>query len=202
MDYTGLRFGKLTVIGKSATNKSKQLCRCDCGAKTEVFTSNLTRGHTRSCGCLKTEIIKAGAHTIHGKRHTRLYEIWRSMRRRCRDKNGTRAGSYALKGVQVCKEWEDFSAFEAWALSNGYDSTLSIDRIDNGGDYCPENCRWATARQQANNRSRNRYLELKGERKTVSEWAEATGLPQSVIAARIRNGWDIERALTQEKRAF
>ncbi len=197
MDYTGRKFGRLTVISQSPDNKCKLICRCDCGRETEVFTSNLTRGHTRSCGCLKEEIVKAGAHTIHGKRHTRLYGIWRGMRKRCRDKNGIRASSYVEKGIKVCAEWEDFSTFEAWALSHGYDDTLSIDRIDNDGDYCPENCRWATSRQQANNRSSNHFVEYGGERHTIAEWSRITGIPQGDILSRITRSLPIEEVFAQ-----
>ena len=201
-DYTGMRFGRLTVIGRSEQNPQKLICRCDCGKTTEVFRSNLTRGHTQSCGCLKAEIVSAGAHTIHGKRNTRLYKICKGMRRRCRNPHGNRASSYSSKGIKVCEAWEDFTTFEAWALSNGYADNLSIDRIDNDGDYCPENCRWTTGKRQANNRSSNHYLEFNGERKTIADWADATGISQSVIIARLRIGWSVERALTQEKRAW
>lgn len=201
-DYTGMRVGRLTVIGQSENDPKKLICRCDCGAETEIFKSNLTRGHTRSCGCLKAEIVKAGAHTTHGKSHTRLYKIWKGMQRRCKDPNRNRASSYAKKGITVCKDWEDFTVFEEWAYSHGYRDDLSIDRIDNDGNYCPENCRWVSQRAQANNRSSNRYLEFRGEKKTLLEWAEETGIPRSVITARLSIGWDTERALTQEKRKW
>lgn len=156
-DYIGKRFGRLTVIGRLPSRGhgkgTKLICRCDCGNETEVFASNLTRGHTTSCGCLKREIVAAGAHTTHGKRQTRLYEIWRSMKQRCTNPNKINYARYGGRGIKVCSEWmESFEAFYEWATTHGYKDDLSLDRINNDGNYEPGNCRWATPKEQAANR--------------------------------------------------
>lgn len=200
-DYTGKRCGRLVVIKRSEEHPNKLVCQCDCGNVTEVLISNFYPNHTRSCGCLKSEIIKAGAHTTHGMRYTRLYKIWSDMRKRCKNLNGNRSQSYAGKGITVCEEWNDFSNFEAWAMENGYGDDLTIDRVDNDGNYCPENCRWTTVKVQANNRSSNHFLEYGGERKTIAEWSDVTGIAQSVLMGRIRLGWDVERTLTEPVRS-
>lgn len=129
-------------------------------------------------------------------RKEKLYGVWKSMRQRCSDPNWSRADSYVNKGVQVCPEWGNYANFREWALRSGYTEGLSIDRIDNNGNYCPENCRWTTRKTQANNQSRNRWLTFNGETKTMSEWADIVDIPYCTIKRRIYSGWSVERTLT------
>jgi hypothetical protein len=156
-DLTCKKFGKLTVIER-AENDSKGRtvwkCVCDCGGVKNVRATSLNQGLTRSCGCL------AGKH---GYRNTRIYTIWCRMKDRCFNKNNNRFHLYGGRGISVCEGWaSDFMEFREWAINSGYSDDLSIDRIDNDGDYCPENCRWATVSQQNKNR---RPYKLKNKRK-------------------------------------
>lgn len=107
------------------------------------------------------------------------------MRKRCRNKHHWAFNRYGGRGIKVCKEWEDFSAFYKWSSDNGYSDELSIDRINNDGDYCPENCRWTTKDEQANNRSNNRFVEHNGKRITVSQLSKETGIPYGTLYSRI-----------------
>ena len=119
------------------------------------------------------------------------------MKKRCYNPKTDSYRKYGGRGIKVCEQWvNSFQTFQSWALANGYDDSLSIDRIDANGDYCPENCRWATPKQQTNNRRTTIMLTFNGETRPQSEWAEETGMAASTIAHRLKRGWSIERALT------
>lgn len=140
---------------------------------------------------------KSFSHYIHGfSNREKLYGVWKCMIQRCRDTHISRADSYVNKGVKVCEEWTEYAVFRAWALESGYAEGLSIDRIDNNGNYEPSNCRWATPKQQANNRSTNRLLTFRGETKTMSQWADTTGIASDTLKRRVYYGWSVERVLT------
>jgi len=203
IDLTGQRFGRLTVIGE-ASNKTKGgrpkwRCLCDCGKNTEVESSHLRSGDTQSCGCLSRDMTIARS-IMHGKTHTRLFITWNSMRQRCRDKNCKNYPHYGGRGIKVCDEWDkDFTAFETWALSNGYADNLSIDRIDNEGNYEPSNCRWSDRLTQQNNTRKNHFISISEETHTIAEWARIKGLKPNTIHWRLRMGWKPEDAILGKK---
>lgn len=199
-DLTGQRFGRLVVIERYEQNRgghARWVCRCDCGCSSVVPSDKLRAGKTQSCGCLKRE-RSSEAHTTHGGTGTRLYTIWSLMKRRCDNPNDE---LYGGRGIRVCDEWRDFSAFRQWAISNGYSDDLSLDRKDPNGNYEPGNCRWATDKEQQNNKRNNRVVSFRGETHTVAEWADKTGVPVVTLWNRLfRLSWSVERALTTPRK--
>lgn len=136
----------------------------------------------------------------HGLRHTRLYRIWLQMKNRCFNTKTLRYIDYGARGITVCDEWRnDFKAFYDWAMSHGYSDELTIDRINNDGNYDPTNCRWVTVRQQNRNSRHNTLLTLNGETHCLSEWSELTGLSKACIQNRLKYGWTVEETLTRPK---
>lgn len=197
IDLTGQKFNKLTVISRAESRRQPSgklvtywKCKCDCGNMIEVKACDLKDGHTISCGC---------SHIKHGYANKeRLYDTWKNMKRRCYDPKNKRYEQYGGRGIIVCKEWLDnYMNFRNWAMSNGYNDNLTIDRINVNGNYEPNNCRWATMSEQQNNVTRNRILKYKGEEKTMSEWAKAYNIPYSKFNKRIQMGWNIEKIIEE-----
>lgn len=141
---------------------------------------------------------------LSGIAKTRLYIIWSHMKQRCYNENDLNYKKYGAKGITVCNEWLDnFMEFRNWAISNGYKEELTLDRIDSSKEYSPKNCRWATYKQQGNNRKNNHLLTYNGETHTISEWSEIVGISDKVIRERInRYRWTAEKALTTQVRPF
>lgn len=198
-DLTGRKFGRLTVIEYKGQKKDHivlWLCKCECGNERIIPTSHLKNGHTISCGCFQKEKAKQ-AKTTHGLRKTRLYEIWNGVLQRCYNPNRAKYKNYGGRGITVCEEWrDDFKAFYDWAMSNGYRDDLTIDRIDNNGDYEPSNCRWVTVQEQAYNKSTSRFITYKGETKTIGEWAKIAGLKTTTLWVRLNKlNWSVEKAI-------
>ena len=195
---TGMTFGRLTALEKVSTSgKAKWRCRCQCGNECVVYAYNLSDGHTLSCGCYKLDRTRE-TNTKHGLTQHTLYKTWVQIKVRCFDKTRDAYPDYGGRGITMCKEWcEDFMPFFEWSIRNGWEEGLSIDRIDNDGNYEPNNCRWVTMKVQQNNTSRNHYLTYKGKTQTMIQWCEEVGLPYHTVMARINKlGWDIEKALS------
>ena len=202
-DLTGHNFGRLTAIAsyedhiqRSGRHKTQWLCRCSCGNEVVVQTFNLKSGNTKSCGCLNAENIKTQSVT-HGDRHTRLYRIWCGMKSRCYDTACPSYERYGRRGIMMCDEWkESYQTFKDWAVQRGYNDELSIDRVNNDEGYSPENCRWATQKEQANNRSSFKHFLYEGRDVTISELSEITGIKYHTLFARLNTlHWTVDDAV-------
>lgn len=133
---------------------------------------------------------------VHGQTKTRLHKIWESMHARCEYKKHPYFSDYGGRGIAVCKEWKEFVPFRDWAMANGYSGNLTIDRKNHDGDYTPDNCRWATMKEQQNNKRSNHLVTLNGETHTITEWAELLSIKKTTIKERLKCGWTDEEALT------
>lgn len=195
-DITGQRYGYLKVVEFShiLSGHAYWKCLCDCGNSIIVRGSHLKSNHTFSCGC------KRGNHT-HAESKTRLYNIWNNMRERCSNVKNPQYKDYGARGISVCDDWCSFELFRVWALSSGYSENLTIDRIENDKGYYPENCRWATSIQQANNTRKTRLITYNGETHSVSEWARILNIKQSTLNMRLNKyGWSVDKALGKDTR--
>ena len=197
----GSMFGDLIVIGidKGKTKtKTYYKCKCSCGEIVSVRQDHLVRGETTSCkkcGWVKTGLSRKKY--FNGEHESRLYRIWRNIHTRCNTPTSISYPNYGGRGITVCPEWSDYRTFEKWAFEAGYADDLTIDRIDNNGNYEPSNCRWATVKEQALNRRSNAYITYNGVTKHISEWDKDIGAKKSGrVRARLNAGWSIERAVT------
>lgn len=205
VDRIGERFGRLIIVEEKEPKLYKPrtyarifLCKCDCGNMVVASYTNLKAGNVRSCGCLKKDCGKGIlSNESQNQDKLRLHMIWKSMKNRCSANSGKHYKNYKLRGISVCEEWKnDFNTFYEWAINNGYYPTLSIDRIDGTKGYSPDNCRWATAKMQANNIRTNVIITYNGESHTIPEWSQITNIPSYVIRNRRNYGWNVERILT------
>lgn len=204
-DLTGHRFGRLVVLKRmpdmtypGGHHQSAWLCRCDCGTERTFHGRSVKRGATKSCGCLRREII-VRIKTKHGHStssvRSREYRSWDMMKQRCLNPRNKRYPAYGGRGIQVCDRWQkSFIAF--FEDMGSCPPGLTIDRIDNDGDYEPSNCRWATKFQQMNNQRKSRRLTFQGRTQTITQWARELGFKRGTVEARIKRGWPIKRALS------
>lgn len=194
------KYGKLTILGIEYQKKYSNgtiidfvKCKCECGNTKIINFNNIKRGLVKSCGCITK--------TVNGMSKTRIYQIYRHLINRCYREKDISYKNYGNKGIIVCDEWKnDFMSFYNWSMANGYANDLTIDRIDVNGNYEPSNCRWVNMAVQQNNRSNNRILEYKGQKKTITEWAKYCGLSYRNLYYRLNNGYTIEEAIEKPKR--
>lgn len=203
INITGERFGRLVAVRREENKvsqngkiRSRWLCKCDCGNEKIVLLDDLKSGRTKSCGCLSDE-NRRRVNTKHGMTGTRIYAEWLSMKARCYNKETKSYSRYGGRGISVCKEWkDDFMAFHDWAVCNGYNDDLTIERKDVNGNYCPENCCWITAKEQARNRRTTlKIKDEKGNEKYAMDIAKENGIRMSVVIARKNRGWNLNDAL-------
>lgn len=198
-----MKYGNLTVIDENAgvSKHQKKLwrCLCDCGKETIAIASQIKSGKTRSCGHLKS----AGNRRTHGLRQknkgkqTPTYTAWCNMKARCTKESHIQWKDYGGRGISYAPRWEFFENFlrDMGEKPKG----LTLGRIDNDGNYCPENCRWETKRQQSTNTRQNRNITFNGKTKTLVEWAEIAGVPYMTFYYRLHRGMDMERALSSNR---
>lgn len=193
LDLTGKKFGRLTVLkytDKRAGSNVIWECVCDCGNLHNVAGKVLTSGGTRSCGCYKRDraIETNLTHGMsRGNKVTRIYKCWSGIIDRCNPRTDSK--NYSNRGIDVCDEWKDFTTFMDWSYENGYTDKLTIDRIDNDGNYSPSNCRWVDMKIQGRNRRTNREITIDGVTKCVTEWCEVYGIHYETARSRLNNGW-------------
>jgi hypothetical protein len=194
-NLTGKRFGRLEVIGLSATKANGSVrqweCLCECGKTTLSKTASLKNGHKQSCGCYGLERRMAASRKIrnvHGLSATPEYQSWNGMKNRCLNPNRAVYSRYGGRGITICSRW--VKSFKAFLKDMGPRPSAkhSIERIDGNVGYEPSNCRWATKEEQANNRSTNRRVSSEGEEHTVAEWSRKLDIPYSTLWNRQRAG--------------
>lgn len=194
VDLTGMEFGNLTVIERTENTKSgatRWLCRCKCGAYRKVNAGNLRNGVSKSCGiCSRNGCVR-------NLSKTRIHRIWMDMKRRCSNPKRQFYYRYGGRGIQVCREWtENFLAFYDWAMANGYSDELSIDRINNDGNYEPSNCRWVTSKDQLLNKSCTLpSITCNQQTKTLKEWAFELDISYNTLFSRYKRGLRAEEIL-------
>ena len=194
----GVPDSRLTIIGidepricKNGRKRTKLKCLCNCGNITSVDRSNLLRGGVKSCGCYKKDYIKATKST-HGEAHSRLYNVWSSMKNRCYNRNEPEYKNYGGRGIVMCDEWlNDYLSFKKWAEETGYDKDApkgqcTIDRIDVNGNYEPSNCRWITMEEQLKNTSKTLKIEYNGKIYSLSDLAKELDVKYTTLHHRLK----------------
>lgn len=199
IDYTNKRFGKLTGVcfDHISCNHAYWKFKCDCGNEKILLGDNVKTGKVKSCGCL---LHKPAHNRKHNMSKSRLYHIWSSIKQRTNNKNSKSYNDYGGRGIKVCKEWlNNFSCFYDWSIKNGYSDNLTIDRIDNNKGYYPENCRWATAKQQNSNRRNVMFYTFDNKTMTLIDWSIETGIKTQTLRNRLKQGWCLEKAFTYKR---
>lgn len=190
----GKIFNNWRVLYRYGTRKDGAalwMCECLCGTKKPVDAYSLKSGKSKSCGCLHK----------HGFSNERLYRIWKDMKRRCKNPNRKGYKNYGGRGIKVCEEWDkSYLSFREWALNNGYSDELTIERIDNNGNYEPNNCKWIPMEEQQRNTRNNAMIEINGVVKPLVEWCEIKNFPYKLALDRRSRGIDGEDLFLPKKR--
>ncbi len=197
-DLTGKQFGRLTAVQRLPPHgKNSALmwaCKCECGRTAVVRGTDLVNGHTMSCGCYRQ------MHKVIPNSQLRLHRIWANMKQRCGNAKSKDYRYYGARGISLCGDWSEFENFFYWAMSNGYKEGLTIERIDNDGNYEPANCKWIPAAKQQTNTSRTKRYSLYGKTFTLAQLCRIYGQSRSTVEARLKKGIPIEKALKQNRR--
>jgi hypothetical protein len=196
-DLTGQKYNRLTITSFSHIKDRNYYwnCKCACGNESVVNANALKRGTTKSCGCWHKELGPVRRFT-HGQTDTRLYQIHENIKQRCTNPKNDSFKYYGERGIKICEEWLQFETFYEWAQINGYEESLTIDRIDNNGDYSPDNCRWVTQKEQVRNTCRNILLTLGDKTQCTMDWSIELNINYETLRARKNNGWSDEKTLT------
>lgn len=198
IDLTGQRFERLIALGSIARQRRQilWLCVCDCGGFTRANAATLRRGESKSCGCLRDEKLSKHRYK-HGQTNIPEYGVWGGMRNRCNNPNHPKFAQYGGRGINVCDRWDDFANFLA-DMGERPSPRHSIERIDNNGDYTPENCKWGTLIEQMNNQQKTLMIDYQDRTQSLSIWCRELNIPRYRTYKRIYiRGWDIERAFTE-----
>lgn len=204
-DLTGKQVGKWTVVGPDGSSEvpNRWICRCECGTERSFSASYIKGEKSKSCGCAALMGVPAKGRPTHNLSRTKLHGVWCGMLQRCYYKKHIDNEWYSAKGLEVCDEWRhDFEAFYRWAQATGYHEGLSIDRIKNDKGYSPDNCRWATPSEQANNRTTNINITYQGRTQTLKQWARELDIHYLSLYHRYKKGVPFEIAITQINRKF
>ena len=202
IDRTGMRYGNLVVkeFSHRQFRSSRHgyylfwKCVCDCGNETIVLSNNLNKKNTTSCGCKSSRFVCKDINRTHGMYNSPEYISWRGMKDRCYLKSHKEYKRYGAIGITVCERWKN--SFENFFEDMGKrPQGFSIERIDNLKGYSPENCKWASQKEQANNKSTNKFIEFEGKKLTIQQWAEKLQISHWTLRARLARGWPIEKTL-------
>lgn len=209
-DLTNREFGRLTVLYQAKERSKKGyiqwVCQCSCENKTIIIvpSDRLRSKKTKSCGCLQKDIVsnknKNNEKYPEEDRNTRLYRIWKTMIARTIYPSQDGFKNYGGRGIKVCEEWlDDFYKFKNWAMSNGYDDDLTIDRINCDGNYEPSNCKWSSRKEQNNNQRRTIKLTYQDITHNLTEWADLLGIKYNTLYHRYKKNYPIEKILKEYK---